>query len=557
MQRGPGAGTLCALVIPAVLIAPLRAAAVDPEIQVEIVAPPAPSDIRPVLTEGKIQDAIRPLLRSGCDEPTIARALEQRYRFLGYVPRIEVSCSERGARLRVRESSHTVDVITFDPAELETIGVHPSPDVEEQRRLYPVPADAPKGVLRGLLQTRTGDLYNFERYRADSDALQRMGYGVAFIPGGQKADSSYASGAYLIQSLTPRIAGPGPGRKTNYLGGTGSYGPRTKSALGLLYEKDELFGRLDQLSIAPSYNAAAGGTISYTAPLLSRREEPRTLFDLDLSLFSEYRHNRLLDGVLTDERQTGFAATIGVRPLGLRAPHGLRYYFGLRRARITLRDTAPGERDGNTDTIQIGASYEWRHTFRRPSLSARLDPSVDFAARAGGGERTFVRPGVDFTLHGRYATGIEAELHLKGGLIDRDVPSFELWSLGGASTVRGFREDSFLGRHLAALQAEVWLPFVPRQSDASPGPGGENPDTDFARIPVEPRAARLLKWALFVDGGTIARTTAGTKEAIAGAGVGIRFIVPRHPLVIRIDYGWGLGSLGGDAFPYVSLGYRY
>jgi outer membrane translocation and assembly module TamA len=62
---------------------------------------------------------------------------------------------------------------------------------------------------------------------------------------------------------------------------------------------------------------------------------------------------------------------------------------------------------------------------------------------------------------------------------------------------------------------------------------------------------------LFADGGSIVRTTTGANEAIAGAGVGIRFIVPRHPLVIRIDYGWGLGSAGGDAFPYVSLGYRY
>ena len=537
--------------------APPRAAPLDPEIVVEIVAPPSPSDDRPVLSKADIEDTIRPLVRSGCDEPAIVGALERRYRFLGYVPRLDATCTERGARLRVRESSHTVDLITFDSVDLAQIGVRPSPDFEEKRRLYPVPSDAPRGVLRGLLQTRAGDLYNFERYRADSDALQRMGYGVAFIPGETKAGSTYPSGAYLIQSLTPRIAGPGPGRKTNYLGGTGSYGPRSKSSLGLLYEKDDLFGSLDRLSVAPSYNAAAGGTIAYTSPLLSRRVEPRNLFDLDLSLFSEYRHNRLLEGVLTDERQTGFAATIGVRPLGLKAPHGLRYYAGFRHARIALRDAPPGEKDGRTDTIQIGASYEWRHTFRKPSLSAKFEPTFDFAARAGGGGRTFVRSGLDVTLHGRYASGLEAEVHFKGGSIDRDVPSFELWSLGGASTVRGFREDTLLGRHIAALQAEIWLPFVRPASPGTVTAGGEEPGDGLARIPIEPRAARLVKWALFVDGGSVTRTTTGTNEAIAGAGLGIRFIVPRHPLVIRLDYGWGLGSLGGDAFPYVSLGYRY
>ena len=550
-------GFACALVLAAALIAPLRAQEGGPAITVEIVSPPAGPARRPVLSEEQLRDEAGPLVGPGCDEQALARALERRYRFLGYVPSLEVSCLETGARLRVRESSHTVDLITFDAADLERIGVRPDPDFEGRPKLYPVPADAPRAVLRGLLQTRAGDLYNFERYRADRDALQKMGYTVAFIPGDTRAGSAYPSGAYLIQSLTPRVAAAGGSRKTNYLGGTGSYGPRKKSALGLLYEKDELFGRLDRLSIAPSYNAAAGGTLAYAAPLLSSREEPRRLFDLDLSLFSEYRHNRLLNGVLTDERQSGFAATLGVRPLGLKAPHSLRFLIGLRRERIALQDTPPGEADGTTDTVQIGASYEWRHTYRWPSLSARLDPAVDFAARAGGGERTFVRPGLDATLHGRFPSGVEAELHFKGGTLDRDVPSFELWSLGGATTVRGFREDSFLGRHLGALQAEIWLPFARPHPAAPPDPGRDDGGADLSRTPVESRAARLLKWALFLDGGYLSRTTSGTTEAIAGAGIGIRFIVPRHPLVIRLDYGRGLGSRGGDSFPYVTLGYRY
>jgi outer membrane protein assembly factor BamA len=551
------AGFVRALIIPAVLIAPLRAQEDAPGIAVEIVAPPARPDHRPVLSEERLQDEIRALIGSGCDAKTIAPALERRYRFLGYVPTLEISCSAAGARLRVRESSHTVDLITFDASDLERIGVRPSPDFEERRKLYPVPAGAPRAVLRGLLLTRAGDLYNFERYRADRDALQKMGYTIAFIPGDPRQDSPYPAGAYLIQSLTPRVAGPGARRKTNYLGGTGSYGPRQKSALGLLYEKDNLFGRLDRLSLSPSYNAAAGGTLAYTAPLLSDREDPRRLYDLDLRLFSEYRHNRLLRNVLTDERQTGFAATLGVRPLGLKAPHSLRLLIGLRRERIALQEAPPGEADGDAYSVQIGAAYEWRHTYRWPSLAARLDPVVDFVARAGGGERTFVRPGLEATLHGRFPAGVEADLHFAGGTIDREVPSFELWSLGGAGTVRGFREDSFLGRHLAALQAEIWVPFVRPLAAAPPHPGRDDWGPDLSRIPVEPRAARLFKWALFVDGGYLSRTTAGTTEAIAGAGLGIRFIVPRHPLVIRLDYGWGLGARGGDAFPYVSLGYRY
>src|SRR5207247_920112 len=84
--------------------------------------------------------------------------------------------------------------------------------------------------------------------------------------------------------------------------------------------------------------------------------------------------------------------------------------------------------------------------------------------------------------------GLEIDLHMFGGTVDRMVPSFELWSLGGATTVRGFREDSFLGRDLASLQAELWLPFARPVEVVVPPPSGG--DQRVALKPVEPRSAR-------------------------------------------------------------------
>jgi hypothetical protein len=40
-------------------------------------------------------------------------------------------------------------------------------------------------------------------------------------------------------------------------------------------------------------------------------------------------------------------------------------------------------------------------------------------------------------------------------------------------------------------------------------------------------------------------------------GVGIRFVVPGQPLVMRVDYGWGLGPNGGGSYPYFALGYHF
>jgi len=525
-----------------------------PGIEVTIVAPPGHAPAHPVYSEERLRRILRPLLESGCDPPALEDALARRYKFLGYLPTIEIDCSEAALRVRIHESSHTIDLVTFEPPDLARIGVTPHEDFEEKLHFYPVPPDAPRAVLRALLLTHEGDLYNFERYRADREAVAKLGYAVAFIPGTAGENSDYPRGAYLVMSLTPRAPGAGARRKTNYIGGTGSYGPRQKGAAGLLYEKDALFGEADRLSFAPTYSAAAGGSISYFAPLLARRLEPRRLYDLELRLFSDFRHNRQLDAVETDERQTGVSGTIGVRPLRLKPPHALRLEFGLSSERIRLDQRPPGEDAGATDALRFGATYDWLHTDRWPSLSVRVAPIVDFSIRARGGERTFVRAGLDATLHARTRAGPEIEMHAVGGTIDRHVPSFEEWSLGGATSVRGFREDSFLGRHLAALQTEIWFPFVRSASVKAPSGGWEG---DAALAPIEPRAARLFKWALFADGGRLADTTGGTTETIAGAGLGIRFLVPHHPFVVKVDYGWGLGPRGGDAFQYVSLAYRY
>ncbi|HMC82619.1 MAG TPA: hypothetical protein VKL61_05235, partial [Candidatus Polarisedimenticolia bacterium] len=71
-----------------------------------------------------------------------------------------------------------------------------------------------------------------------------------------------------------------------------------------------------------------------------------------------------------------------------------------------------------------------------------------------------------------------------------------------------------------------------------------------------PPIARLLKAALFVDAGTLSGSLDGRNESAMGAGLGLRFLFPRHPLVIRVDYGWGFGARGGGGYPYLSLGYH-
>src|SRR5262249_14478252 len=190
----------------------------------------------------------------------------------------------------------------------------------------------------------------------------------------------------------------------------------------------------------------------------------------------------------------------------------------------------------------------FRHVYRSPSVTLRLAPAFDISVTAAGGSRSFVRSGLDATVHDRYASGFETDFHLLGGTIDREVPAVEQRSLGGPTTGRGFKEDPFLGQRVLALQSEVWIPFFRTLTARANEPGGLLPEP--GELPVERPTARLLKAALFVDAGRVTGTDDGTSASLLGAGVGIRFVVPRHPLVLRLDYGWGLGAHGGDSYPY-------
>ncbi|MFQ5878354.1 MAG: BamA/TamA family outer membrane protein [Acidobacteriota bacterium] len=523
---------------------------------VRIVPPGAGSEHRQVFTPERLRDRVARLVGTECDPPSIEEYVALPYRFIGFVPSVKAKCDEGELSLLIRESSYRIALIAFDPVELARIGVRPDPRVEDPRRLYTIPEGPERAVARGLLRTREGDLYNHERYRSDSDAVGRAGYTIAFIPGPPTGVETYPAGAYLIRSLTPRADGaPGRRGRTNYIGGTAAFGPRERASVGAVYRRRRLFGRSDLLTFSPDYSTAFGADLTYRAPLIADRDNPRRLYDLEFALFSEFRNNRVLNGIETDQRRNGATVTLGARPLGLPASHDLRLLLGVAHQRIDFDEPVPGVEESDLTVLSAGITYEWRHTDRWPSMSARRAPRLDVSLDGAGGQRSFVRGGLDATLHPRLPSGLEFDLHLSGGFLNGDVPGFELWSLGGATTVRGFREDEFLGRNMAALQAEIWLPFVRPLPERASRAGAPLPEP--SELPLQPRAARLLKWAVFLDGGYVSGIPGAGNEAIFGAGLGLRFVVPRRPLVMRLDYGWGLGGLGDDSHPYVSIGYRF
>jgi hypothetical protein len=402
-----------------------------------------------------------------------------------------------------------------------------------------------------MLQTRPGDLYNIGRYRLDRLAIEPLGYVLLFIPGPPAEGDEFRDGAYLIQSVRQQKEDGTPRpHKLNYLGGNAGYGPRTGTNVGVTYSRSQIWQALDSITFSPTFNSEWGGDITYTAPLLAARQAPQRLYDIKVSGFSTFINNRLIDGVEQDERRNGVAVALGARPLRFQGPNSLRLEGEVRREAVDLSDIP-----NNTDLtlLRLSAIHDWRHTFLPPSFSLRTLPSLELSFDLGNGA-PFVRPGLQAYLHSRWRSGFETDLHLSGGGLDRPVPEFELFSLGGPTTVRGFQPDTFLGRGIAALQAELWIPFARPLEARAVGPA-ESEDPSAA--PHVPRFIHDFKAAVFVDGGEVWQSPGVGRDGLVGAGVGVRLAIPGEPLVVRIDYGWGLGAHGGDAYPYISLGYAF
>jgi hypothetical protein len=205
------------------------------------IEPPLPPPVR-VLDDARLRAILEQEIGRPCEPARIAEDVEARYRALGYVPSVRVGCETGVLDVMVRESSHRIAVITFDASALAPLGLK-AMALHDEKKLYPVPAKAPRAVLQGLLMSRPGDLYNADRYRLERITLGRLGYVVVFIPGPQPDDEEIAEGAYLIQSIVSLSEETGTktkGGKVNYLGGTAGYGPQSGGSAGLVYQRSDI-----------------------------------------------------------------------------------------------------------------------------------------------------------------------------------------------------------------------------------------------------------------------------------------------------------------------------
>jgi Omp85 superfamily domain len=207
--------------------------------------------------------------------------------------------------------------------------------------------------------------------------------------------------------------------------------------------------------------------------------------------------NRVLDGVKVNQQSIGEFASLQWQP-----------WRGL---------------DGNTVTFNLDPSHE---LVLNQTLNT-IQPGLQFLHNDLTSEspsRTFINPHVMIGIRfadcivtaNRHRSFDHWEYDWSGRLEDAvgSPPIFELPSLGGADTVRGFRADDAIGRRLWSSQSELWWHAFPRWP--------------------------FLKLAAFSDVGGAYQTTGSYPGMREGLGTGVR--IDLRVAVLKFDWAYGFGN---------------
>ena len=156
------------------------------------------------------------------------------------------------------------------------------------------------------------------------------------------------------------------------------------------------------------------------------------------------------------------------------------------------------------------------------------------------GEPSFERLKAQLSYHRDLWARFAWDQRLHIGWASSETPPFELPSLGGAESLRGFRSDTVLGEELWSSQSELWTPITP------------------SRVENRSRLLKLmsqLRLAIFVDVGDVDQASLGDDGLRAGAGLGLRY--RRPPLTLALDWGYGFESpLSSERESKIYLSFR-
>lgn len=173
---------------------------------------------------------------------------------------------------------------------------------------------------------------------------------------------------------------------------------------------------------------------------------------------------------------------------------------------------------GRTNSMTWSHVFDNRDNVYDPTRGKRLSFTGTWAGHGLGGDFDYYKFTVENRLYYKVGSKHVIAVRLLGGIATGDMPYSDLFTLGGADTLRGFEDDEFRGDKMYAATVEY-------------------------RYPI----AKKIQGVIFTDAGAAWGGTENVpwyhdnEDLHASVGLGFRITTPIGP--IRLDY--GVGDEGG------------
>jgi outer membrane protein insertion porin family len=243
-------------------------------------------------------------------------------------------------------------------------------------------------------------------------------------------------------------------------------------------------------------------------------------------------------GYFFDQRKTGGALRLGKE--FTEYDKGLLVYR-LEEVKISdipddaSADLKEEEGKNTTSSLALTLTHDQRDNIFNPTKGFLLSGTAEVAGGPFGGDKDFTKfNGLASTYIKNFGDKV-LELKIRGGVADafgdsEKVPIYERFFIGGANTVRGYRERR----------------IGPRDPGNAEPIGGEaywvaNIEETFTIYPD------LIKGAVFFDTGSLEKDIEdfGSGDLFSGVGVGVRIKTPIGP--VKIDAGYPLDEIEGES----------
>jgi len=263
------------------------------------------------------------------------------------------------------------------------------------------------------------------------------------------------------------------------------------------------------------------------------------LFGVDAFSRTRLRSNNL--GFAFEEKRIGGGVRFGKEFLDL-VRVGLSYhYFRTDISDVVGEASADLKAEQGRNNISVtglSVSMDGRNNRFDPTAGWYVFSSADLAGGVLGGDKDFYRLQGGASHYWPHAKRFVFESRVRGGIVNEysktaEVPIFERFFAGGASTVRGFRERG----------------IGPRDSSTNDPIGGEATFVgtleEVMTLVKDEQGRPIIKGSVFYDVGDVWRFIDEFGESFkSGAGIGARVNTPIGP--VRLDVGFPISDVADD-----------